>query len=93
LPSLGAFVRHDGTEQDAASDGYATGFIVHVLLTAGVPKDDAKLAKGIAWLRSHQSATGEWPAISVNKKRDPATHVGKFMTDAATSFAVLALSH
>jgi squalene-hopene/tetraprenyl-beta-curcumene cyclase len=93
LPSLGAYVRHDGTDQDPTSDGYATGLVLHVLQTAGVPKDDAKLAKGLAWLKSNQAVSGEWRGVSVNKKRDPATHVGKFMTDAGTAFAVLALSH
>jgi squalene-hopene/tetraprenyl-beta-curcumene cyclase len=93
LPSLGAFVRHDGTSQDENSDGYATGFVLHVLQTAGVSKDDARLAKGVAWLKSNQTDTGGWRAVSVNKKRDPTTHVGKFMSDAATAYAVLALSH
>jgi squalene-hopene/tetraprenyl-beta-curcumene cyclase len=78
---------------DANSDGYATGLILHVLQTAGVTKNDAKVAKGLSWLRSHQEITGEWRASSVNKKRDPASHVGKFMSDAATAYAVLALSH
>jgi len=34
-----------------------------------------------------------WQGVSVNKKRDPASHPGKFMSDAATAYAVLALSH
>jgi hypothetical protein len=33
-----------------------------------------------------------WRAASVNKNRDPASDVGKFMTDAATAYAVIALS-
>ena len=52
--------------------------------------------------RAHQkavvSATGDpaaddgsWPGVSVNKKRDPSTFVGKLMVDAATAFAALAL--
>jgi squalene-hopene/tetraprenyl-beta-curcumene cyclase len=93
LASLGDFKRGDGTPQDTTSDGYATGLVVHVLLTAGVPKEDPKVAKGLDWLRTNQSVTGAWPCNSVNKKRDPTTHVGQFMSNAATAYAVLALSH
>jgi hypothetical protein len=93
LPSLGRYVRSDGTTQETASDGYATGLVLHILQTAGLAKDNAKIAKGLTWLASNQTPTGAWRGISVNKKRDPATHVGKFMSDAATGYAVLALSH
>ena len=58
-----------------------------------MPKGDVNIAKGLAWLESNQSAMGAWEGVSVNKKRDPASHPGKFMSDAATAFAVLALSH
>jgi|SRR6266498_1482362 len=60
---------------------------------AGAPKDSVKIVKGLDWLKSNQSATGAWRGVSVNKKRDPASHSGKPMSDAATAFAVLALSH
>jgi squalene-hopene/tetraprenyl-beta-curcumene cyclase len=93
LPSVGAWVRNDRTAQETASDGYATGLILHVIQTAGMPTDDVKVAKGLDWLRRHQTATGPWRGVSVVKKRDPASHPGKFMSDAATAFAVLALSH
>src|SRR5207248_6418821 len=93
LPALGQFKRSDGTPQETASDGYATGLVLHVLQTAGISKDDPNVAKGLAWLRANQAATGEWRTASVNKKRNPATHVGQFMTDAATAYAALALGH
>ncbi len=93
LSSLGHFSRKDGTPEEAGSDGYATGLILHVLQVAGIPHDESKAAKGLAWLRAHQQSDGSWQASSLNKKRDPESHIGKFMTDAATSFAVLALSH
>ncbi|MHB1423116.1 MAG: prenyltransferase/squalene oxidase repeat-containing protein [Gemmataceae bacterium] len=93
LPSLGTWKRNDHTAQETASDGCASGFVLHVLLTAGVPKDHAKIAKGLAWLKLNQGATGAWSSVSLVKKRDPSSHTGKFMSDAATAFAVLALSH
>jgi squalene-hopene/tetraprenyl-beta-curcumene cyclase len=93
LPSLGTWKRNDGTAQESASDGYATALVLHVLQTAGVPKDDAKISKGLAWLKRNQTATGAWRSVSLVKKRDSASHTGKFMSDAATAFAVLALSH
>src|SRR5213076_2685941 len=84
LPSLGTWVRSDGTAQETASDGYATAIVLHVLQTAGVPKDDVKIAKGLAWLKRNQTATGAWRSVSVVKNRDPASHPGKFMSDGAT---------
>jgi squalene-hopene/tetraprenyl-beta-curcumene cyclase len=93
LASLGSWVRSDGTAQATASDGYATGLVLHVLQTVGISKENGKVAKGLDWLKHNQSASGSWQAVSVNKKRDPASHAGKFMSDAATAYAVLALSH
>ena len=93
LPALGSFTRSDGTPQEAGSDGYATGLVLHVLQAAGVKKDDPAVAKGLAWLVANQGGSGEWRAASLNKKRNPTTHVGKFMADAATAYAVLALGH
>jgi squalene-hopene/tetraprenyl-beta-curcumene cyclase len=93
LSLLGAWVRSDGTEQETGGDGYATGLVLHVLQTAGVPKEDVNIAKGLDWLKSNQLPSGAWRGVSVNKKRDPASHSGKFMSDAATGFALLALSH
>lgn len=93
LSSLGTFKRRDNSKQETASDGYATGLVLHVLQLAGTSKNDARIAKGLAWLQSNQQASGAWRGYSLNKQRDHETHVGKFMSDAATAFAVLALSH
>ena len=92
LSSLGT-KSPSGFTPDAKADGYATGLVLHALQEAGITARDARIAHGLAWLRSHQSASGAWPARSVNRKRDPNSHAGKFMSDAATAYAVLALSH
>jgi squalene-hopene/tetraprenyl-beta-curcumene cyclase len=92
LPSLGKWSRSSPAPK-SESDGYATALVLHVLQTAGRGKNDAKIAKGLDWLRRNQTATGAWRSDSLIKKRDPNSHTGKFMSDAATAYAVLALSH
>jgi len=90
---LGEWKRNDGTPEDLSSDGYATGLAVLVLRQAGVPRDDARVQRGRLWLVQHQNkAEGFWYTSSINKRRDPASNVGRFMSDAATAYAVMALA-
>ena len=94
LMSLGQFKRSDGTVLDASSDGYATGVVAFALQQAGSSRAEPHVAKALLWLVRHQDrATGMWLASSLNKQRDPASDRGKFMSDAATAYAVLALTH
>lgn len=93
LASLGAYKRVDNTAMDTATDGYATGLVTVALKSARVARADDAIRRGQDWLRGHQdSATGMWRTMSLNKQRDPASDVGKFMSDAATAYAVLALA-
>lgn len=80
-----------GIYPEGVSDGYATGLAVLALKNSGVAADDPKLKRAIAWLNSRQK-DGTWPAAYPNRPRDPQTDIGKFMRDAATSFAILALT-
>jgi squalene-hopene/tetraprenyl-beta-curcumene cyclase len=93
LSDLGDYKRSDKTPLVTTPDGYATGLILHALQLAGLPKTHPKVARGLAWLRANQQHDGAWPGYSVNKNRRLDTHVGRFMSDAGTAFAVLALSH
>jgi squalene-hopene/tetraprenyl-beta-curcumene cyclase len=73
------------------SDGCATGLALSALEEGGVPLDDPVLQRGLVWLRAHQYQDGSWWAASLNGFRDPASDMGRFMSDAATGYAVLAL--
>lgn len=87
------WLREDGTPMEGKSDGVATSLITLALQEAGVPRDNPQVARGRAWLMSNQDATrGSWPASSVNKRRHLSSDTGRFMSDAATAFAVLALT-
>ena len=92
---VGGWKREDGTPQEVKSDGYATGLITFALQQAGIPRENAQQKQGLAWLEGNQSKTeGFWLAYSLNKDKEhhltPATAL--FMSDAATAYAVLALT-
>jgi squalene-hopene/tetraprenyl-beta-curcumene cyclase len=86
-------LRADWTWQDSQSDGYATGLMTFVLQEAGKPAQDPNVERGLAWLARNQNPSdGSWPSLSLTKRRYPASNTGHFMRDAATAYAVLALS-
>ena len=92
LSSLGAWERRDGTPVDTGSDGYATGLVTLALQQAGLARDHEAVASGLDWLARNQAPDGSWPASSLNREHDPASDRGRFMRDAATAYAVLALT-
>jgi len=85
--------RRDNTPLETKSDGYATGVVAFVLQESGMPAGDPKLQRALAWLAKNQEKSdGRWLAYSMNKQRDLSSDIGKFMSDAATAYAVLALN-
>ena len=71
---------------DPRSDGYATAIAVLAL-----PAASPAAERGRAWLQHNQNPEGAVPAWSLNNERDPASDAGRFMSDAATAYAALAL--
>ncbi len=91
LAALGPYRRRDGSVADTSSDAYATAIAINAIRPS-MPPGDQHVARGLAWLRSHQAADGRWVALSPNAERKLDTNVGQFMSDAATAYAVLALT-
>lgn len=91
LKALGPFGKHPHAPPAEGSNSYATGLAAFVLQKAGVPRSEAGMVRALAWLQAHQDAkSGAWLADSMNKSyADPMP--ARFMRDAATAFAVLAL--
>jgi squalene-hopene/tetraprenyl-beta-curcumene cyclase len=83
------------------SDGYATGLVTLVLGQTAMPGAGPGVQRGLAWLVRNQHEDGVswilgqrglWVARSLNTRRSPWSKVGLFMSDAATAYAVLALT-
>lgn len=91
LSSLDMRERVDKTPQPTTSDGFATAVVVLALEANAKSRKDGSLRRGLAWLEQNQARDGRWQAYSLNKERDPESNIGKFMSDAATGYAVLAL--
>ena len=92
LSSLGSWSRRDETPLDPHSDGYATGLVTLALRQVGLKRDHTAVAGGLDWLGRNQGPDGSLPASSLNRRHDPASDRGRFMRDAATAYAVLALT-
>ena len=90
---LRMWMRSDVTPLEAKSDGYATGLITLALEEVALPCEDVHLQRGLAWLvRNQNKKEGYWTAYSLNRRTDPSSETGRFLDDAATGFAVLALT-
>lgn len=93
LALLKMFTRSYGTPLKSQSDGYATALLAFTLEKVGVSRDEPHLTRALAWLEHNQDPhDGQWLSYSLNNRRDPHSPTGLFMSDAATAFAVLALT-
>lgn len=94
LTDLVNWKRRDNTPLETRSDGFATGLVVLVFEETRAKSTNQHVHDGVRWLNDNQDkTTGAWPAWSLNKNRDVKTPVGQFMSDAATSYAVMALEN
>jgi squalene-hopene/tetraprenyl-beta-curcumene cyclase len=85
--TLGNWERSDGKPRDMrSSDGYGTGFAIHVLRKADIPADHPQIQTGITWLKTHQRASGRWFTRSMWKDSK------HYITHAGTAYAILALA-
>jgi squalene-hopene/tetraprenyl-beta-curcumene cyclase len=92
MEALGPWKPHAAAPASTGSNAYATGLAAFVMQKAGVTASDPRLAKALAWLKANQDKqNGYWSADSMNKVFEPGSMQVKFMRDAATSFATLAL--
>ncbi len=88
----GGWQRKDATPLETRSDGLATAIVALALEQAPHPGRSPQLQRALQWLNENQvPGEGRWLAYSLNKQRDLSTDVGRFMSDAATAYAVLAL--
>jgi squalene-hopene/tetraprenyl-beta-curcumene cyclase len=93
IESLGPWAPHPQSAPAQGSNSYGTAFVTFALQQGGIQRTDAQLNRALTWLRSNQdSASGTWKASSLNKQYPAGSMQSRFMQDAATAFAVLALT-
>jgi squalene-hopene/tetraprenyl-beta-curcumene cyclase len=87
LAALGIWQRADGKPPDVeTSDSYGTGFAVYVLRMAQLPAQHPQIQRGIAWLKTHQRASGRWYTRSAAKDSK------HYITHDGTAWALMALA-
>ncbi len=90
---LGTWKPRDGSPLVTRSDGFATGLILLALRDTGW-RQDVRMERARIWLIGQQGLwSGRWLAASLNRHHDRLFDPSaRFMDDAATAFAVLALT-
>jgi squalene-hopene/tetraprenyl-beta-curcumene cyclase len=68
-----------------ASDGHMTGLALIVLRSSGIEASDARVQRGVAWLKSNQRESGRWWTRSLN------TDGPHFITYSGTAYPLVAL--
>jgi squalene-hopene/tetraprenyl-beta-curcumene cyclase len=91
LSSLVDWKRVDNSAAPTETDGFATSLAVLVMEESHSDSHNSSVKRGQVWLEQHQQKGGNWIASSMNKQCDPESDAGRFMSDAATAYAVLAL--
>src|SRR5258708_6390159 len=92
MAALGQWKPRDRAPVPSGSNSYATALAAFAIGQAGVQRSQPGLAKAIAWLKTHQDRDrGYWAAESMNHKHEAGTVPEKFMSDAATGYAIAAL--
>jgi len=93
LESLGPWKPHKEAPPAEGSNAYATAIAAFTLQQSGIARSNPAMAKALGWLRSHQDPKlGVWAAESMNHKHKADSMPARFMQDAATGYAALALA-
>lgn len=92
LASLGPWKQHKDAPPAEGSNAYATAITAFTLEQSGVARSSPEMKQALQWLRSRQDPKlGTWAAESMNKPHKADSMPARFMQDAATGYAALAL--
>ena len=59
-PKVVAMIEAEPDAANPASDPYMTAWAIVLLRESGVPASDARIQKGVAWLKAEQRVSGRW---------------------------------
>ena len=90
--ALGPWSKQELAPLDSGSNAYATAWAAYTSRESGAGCSDQRMKRALDWLEKHQDGeTGAWNSVSMNKAHPEGSIQSKFMTDAATGYALAAL--
>ena len=70
------------------SDGYGTGFVIYLARLIGITTTDARIQRGIQWIKNNQRESGRWFTESIGSENP---YDGNRISTAGTAMVLLAL--